>query len=809
MKKILRQQQRSQQTVNNSPESGEIVTSSRALPAVEPVEQYIGRDPVAEELKRVDNDLKKGLLDKVGDGANTNIIRLGDQIKKLADTVKTTAASAVKSATRPIEYDTARIEAARLQGDKYIPGLKEGIGLRKGGALSSLKNLLKLQPFKDFDLESIDETSLLGGSLKRSLASRQYAADQLAMSKTQKGEIRADVRRQAQYQDESGEFSERIFKKRKAEEFRQQNKLRGELREALLERDRLKFEDGYSDEQIRKTGLYRTIQRQETELAKLDPTKFGKEVKELKKKASEEDAKARISKSAESVAARPISKSAAPIVTQPQVRDQLGGEPVDVSEREAEALHAMNQHILILKQIEENTRPLKDLKTILAKSLSDLASSQPLLEDNIGDQATDIQSVDIDIDRPRRKPRAPSRKSSGPGRIARTWSKLRNVGSRAAGAIRPIGGVMAPIAARGPAGAAAALALYGASIAAEYAIERAEELTSEDSAISDIQKSVGGEGLKPIAEMSAIEKLESETDTGWWDIFGSKKETLHKKYKGLIERGQTYSPEEAKVLKKNLGIDVPKDNIVESLKDKPYEGELKELVKYDEKGNAVWKIHPKHIDMTKAEPKSESKSESPKDELIAPVEPSPKIGASDTVSSIPEKVTPEKPPRAMSSDEKRASANRAQMKSNNERVKAAAEKRGLNPNDVTGKFVGGELIALQTKDGETIDVSDQLTPSQLENANIAKRMSAEMDISNAKVLTRDSIQAPRDVSSPIYEDSLELKVQENTPRAQPIQNVVNAPSTNINQTSQYITKPTARNTDSTYREYSRSRFSDF
>src|SRR5690606_26091254 len=140
------------------------------------------KDPVTEELKRLDADVKRGLLDKTGDGANANIIKLGEQLKRVAEGIKNISGGGSRAGAREIQYDNERLSAIRMQGERYIPGMRESLGLGERGAFSGLKNLFSLSPLKDFKMEDIDEQSLFGGAIKRKMAESQYAADQLAMA---------------------------------------------------------------------------------------------------------------------------------------------------------------------------------------------------------------------------------------------------------------------------------------------------------------------------------------------------------------------------------------------------------------------------------------------------------------------------------------------------------------------------------------------------------------------------------------------------------------------------------------------------
>lgn len=610
------------------------------------------KDPIAEELKRLDDDVKRGLLDKTGDGANANIIKLGEQLKKVTEGIKNISAGSGRLGAREIQYDDERLSAIRMQGERYIPGMRESLGLGERGAFSGLKNLFSLSPLKDFKVEDIDEQSLFGGAIKRKMAESQYAADQLAMAKTLKGDLRADVRKKKEYQDEKGQFSEKIFRQRKIEQFREQNRLRGEIGKTIEEIDRLKHDQGYTDEQIKKTGLYKTLQQQERELAAADPDRFAREVKEAKKKDIE---------------SQQVNVKVAPLATSVKsnaVAPDMSG--MDVSEKESEQMLVVSQQIELLKQIEKNTRPLKGLASIL-KSAMGATGGGSGGDDNNGLDLSDLGG-------------GPGRRGQSRGRGI--GSKLKQLGKGAIGlgakgarALTPIAAASVPL-----------LAMKGVSDWAETASIQDEsgDLTTTGEVLETAQTIVGGQGLKPIAEMSKLDQLESDTKTGWWDVFGSKKAQKKKQYEGLIERGQKFTPQEAEILKRNLGLDVSELDI-----------------------------------------------------------------AKDSRSHTDSKF--------------------------------------IQPSKTSGqyKIVTGDPVV------------PGLSLSQKQNRTFEKIL-----------INTNSIVPPQDMGGRVYQESDELKSTErvSAQQTQPATNIVNAPTTNVNQTTNNVTRPSARNTDSTYREYSKSRF---
>ena len=612
------------------------------------------KDPIAEELKRLDVDVKRGLLDKTGDGANANIIKLGEQLKRVAEGIKNISGGGSRAGTREIQYDDERLSAIRMQGERYIPGMRESLGFGERGAFSGLKNLFSLSPLKDFKMEDIDERSLFGGAIKRKMAESQYATDQLAMAKTLKGDIRADVRKKKEYQDEDGQFSEKIFRQRKIEQFREQNRLRGEIGKTIEEIDRLKHDQGYTDEQIKKTGLYKTLQQQERELSAADPDRFARDVKEAKKKDIESQ-QANIKTAP--LAASVKSNSVAPDVS-----------GMDVSEKESEQMLVVSQQIGLLKQIEENTRPLKGLASILKSAMG--ATGGGSGGGNPDGGGFDLGGLGDGPDRRQRQ------RGHGIGSKLKQLGKgAISLGAKGARALTPIAAASVPL-----------LAMKGVSDWAETASIQDEsgDLTTTGEVLETAQTIVGGQGLKPIAEMSKLDQLESDTKTGWWDVFGSKKAQKKKQYEGLIERGQKFTPQEAEILKRNLGLDVSERDI-----------------------------------------------------------------AKDSRSHTDSKF--------------------------------------IQPSKMSGqyKIVTGDPVV------------PGLSLSQKQNRTFEKIL-----------INTNSIEPPQDMGGRVYQESDELKSTErvSAQQTQPATNIVNAPTTNVSQTTNNITRPSARNTDSTYREYSKSRF---
>lgn len=809
---------------------------------------------VAESLKRVDADLKKGLLDKTGDGANANIIKLGEQMKGVADGLKelakpkaeptrkapgqaipislgeTTPVAAALSregrfGVRDIQYDEERIMTIREQGLKYIPGIKEGFGLGVGNKLANLGNMLKGDPLKDFKLEDIDENSLFGGAIKRRMAEKQYAEDQLSMSKTLKGEIRSDVRKKKEYQDESGKFSEKIFKQKKAEQFREQNKLRGEIGKTLEEIDRLKYEEGYDDERIKKTGLYKTLQQQETQLAKIDPERFGKAVKEAKQKDIER-AKAKFEKG-------PVTGA---VITDSNTEKLMDTDQLNVGEVESERQQLLGNQMVIWKQIEENTRPLKELgSTIEAATNRILAQLQQTgmgvggnegesLLDTLGDPADGAGGGK------RRKPRG-----TRPGRpIPRsTPSTTRpTIGQRATQAAKKAKDIGKGALSLGTKAARFAPAAIVGVVAANTIGLGAEALGVGEGVVIDEQqdeanwqKMTVGEkmgsgiarGFESVGSFLGLESFAKEASAA-----RITKESKIVKGRGETTESVTTSPykvdqeKATQAYKEKLAAQSELESFIEQ------NGEL-ELIESNEFEDVYgYKDPEKQKKLTELQSAVFNKSQEvnnivsePRKKFIADyLEKNKGRGTKAELTKDAE--------GAWSAHQNRVA--QAEGKATIKDGKASINVKYGEIYDEKGNLTAGQMNRIEESlsiDPKSIDpemlqkyeaqrqkmLAEPLEPKSIEPTTLETSKKATPEAIKPAQVDPRALESPVDIGGRVYQDSDTIAQSNNQPKDfGATTNIVNAPSTNINQTSQYLAKPSARNTDSTFREYNRSRF---
>jgi len=115
---------------------------------------------------------------------------------------------------------------------------------------------------------------------------------------------------------------------------------------------------GTPTNRLRKPDCIKTLQQQERELSAADPDRFARDVKEAKKKDIESQRA--------NIKTTPLAPLAASVKSNDAAPDMSG---MDVSEKESEQMLVVSQQIALLKRIEENTRPLKGLESILKSAM--------------------------------------------------------------------------------------------------------------------------------------------------------------------------------------------------------------------------------------------------------------------------------------------------------------------------------------------------------------------------------------------------------------------------------------------------------
>ena len=140
--------------------------------------------------------------------------------------------------------------------------------------------------------------------------------------------------------------------------------------------------------------------------------------------------------------------------------------------------------------------------------------------------------------------------------IENAASKIGQILPKTLGSLIPsIGTIGAGLAASAP-----IAAMYGVTKWAESAsiTDDKGELTGTGKVLDAVQTSLGGQTLKPQTSIiSNADRIAQEADTGFFDVFGTKKDAYRKKYQEQIDRQQSFNKDEADALKKYFDLTVP------------------------------------------------------------------------------------------------------------------------------------------------------------------------------------------------------------------------------------------------------------
>ena len=110
-------------------------------------------------------------------------------------------------------------------------------------------------------------------------------------------------------------------------------------------------------------------------------------------------------------------------------------------------------------------------------------------------------------------------------------------------------------------------AMYGVTKWAENAsiTDENDDLTATGTILDKAQTALGNPSLKPQTSIiSSADRIAQEADTGFFDIFGTKKNAYKKRYQEKIDLQQSFSRDEADALKKNFDLTVPEKQIIQN-----------------------------------------------------------------------------------------------------------------------------------------------------------------------------------------------------------------------------------------------------
>lgn len=134
-------------------------------------------------------------------------------------------------------------------------------------------------------------------------------------------------------------------------------------------------------------------------------------------------------------------------------------------------------------------------------------------------------------------------------------------------------------------------------------------------------------------------------------------------------------------------------------------------------------------------------------------------------------------------------------------VREQATKLGLDPNKAEGKFEGGALTQIiDTSTGESYNV--QVSPEQQRNVDAARSLRGAMQ---GSPVTPQPV-PPRSADA-VYNRSEENAAAAQSPKTSQAPVVISAPqTTNVQQTQNYLDRGSARNTESSWRDYNKSKY---
>lgn len=220
-----------------------------------------------EELKKVNDegleemkkDIHKGLIEKSGDGLNSNVIKLSKDIR--------TAIGGRAAATKPgaavpvppqVDKESARVSTAGKQSaDMYQPGLTGG----------DAKNMFSLKGAFDVNRAS----GPLGDMLRKKVAKDDFIKNQM--------EINPQNKNLKQYQTD-GKYDPKKEKAALGERFEKINIVRGEQKQNQDKIANLQAA-GYTEQEIQRAGLRKGERELDAKMADADP-RYAKQLKDVK-----------------------------------------------------------------------------------------------------------------------------------------------------------------------------------------------------------------------------------------------------------------------------------------------------------------------------------------------------------------------------------------------------------------------------------------------------------------------------------------------------------------------------------------------
>ena len=137
-------------------------------------------------------------------------------------------------------------------------------------------------------------------------------------------------------------------------------------------------------------------------------------------------------------------------------------------------------------------------------------------------------------------------------------------------------------------------------------------------------------------------------------------------------------------------------------------------------------------------------------------------------------------------------------------LEEAATKLGLNPNEAKGTFEGGTLTSIKdTATGKVYPID--VRPEDQQKVN-ALRSLQDLNGNSGRPEQATAVPLPVQSADAVYQQSSENTAAATRSSVVPSTNVVNAPTNNIVNNSNYAAPKKARNPESSYQQYNRSKY---
>lgn len=285
-----------------------------------------------DDLRNLEEMTRKGLLDKSGDGLNSNVIKMSKDIRAMLS--KSVAAAKPEAATPASTEKKDRVSiAAKESAANYQPGF--------GG---SLKDTFTLKGMFDLDRAS----GPLGAALKKKVAKDDFIKNEK--------EVNPQDKEDPKYQNAEGKYDPKLHDRAIGERFENINDVRGGQKENQVKIANLQ-EQGYVEEDIQRAGLRKRESDLDAKMAEVDP-RYAKQVEAAALVPKKDNVVSILANSKKGLVGAPKDAVNNLPVGGAQPTSLAAALPGLSTEDKQENARLMQEQTEVLKKIEENTRGL-------------------------------------------------------------------------------------------------------------------------------------------------------------------------------------------------------------------------------------------------------------------------------------------------------------------------------------------------------------------------------------------------------------------------------------------------------------------